>query len=73
MPLDGYFIPACLECNCDMRRVFSPPTLHLWGEGYHHYGLGERVTSDYDLKEKMKKKSAEVSARTGIETEYSIP
>ena len=73
MPHKDYFIPACIECGNDLVRVYSPPALHLWGEGYHHHGLGEHVTSDYDLKEKMKKKAAEVSARTGIETEYSLP
>ena len=73
MPVKDYFIPACIDCGEDMRRVYNPPSIHMWGDGYHHHGLGEHVSSQRDLKEKMKKKAQEVSERTGVDTEYSIP
>lgn len=73
MPIDGAYIPGCPECDCDMQKVFSIPNLHLWGDGYYHYGIGEHVTSNLDLKKKMDKKAEEVSARTGVDTEYSLP
>jgi len=73
MFVKDYSLPECPECGRLMNRHYTPPAgIHVFEE-YHHHGIGERVTSKSDLKNKMLKKAEEVSARTGLDTKYEIP
>jgi len=73
MPVKDYAIPACLDCNCDMRRVYTaPPAIHVFEER-HHAGLGADVRSKQHMKEVMRRKEEEYYNRRGETIRFEEP
>ena len=72
MAVADYAIPACLDCNCDMRRKYEPPAIHVFEER-HHAGLGERVKSKQHMHEVMRRKEEEYHDRVGDTIKFEEP
>ena len=73
MPVKDYAIPACLDCNCDMRRIYYPPAgVHIFEER-HHAGLGAHVKSKRHMKEVMRQKEEEYFNRRGEVIKFEEP
>lgn len=63
-------MPNCGQCHYQMHRVYTPLPHVMDTPGHYNLAVGAYVSSDSDLREKLKAASEQASIKTGIDHDY---